>query len=78
MIGCWLLNVQWLLLHAYSGREQVHNKYNRYVDSKEAIWDDGRGNLDCHRKMRVYWIGIEILPCNRPPTDPSKSCCKVS
>ena len=25
----------------------------------EAIWDDGRGNLDCHWKMRVYWIGTE-------------------
>ena len=26
----------------------------------------------CHWKMRISWIGTEILPCNKPPTDHSK------
>ena len=25
LIDCWLLNVQWQIFHAFSGREQVHN-----------------------------------------------------
>ena len=50
LIDCWLLSVQWQIFHAYSGREQVHNKYNRKVDTIDAIWDDGRGNLTATRK----------------------------
>ena len=37
-----------------------------------TVQDEGRGNLDCHWKMRVSLIGTEILPGNRPPTDPSE------
>ena len=37
LIDCWLLNVQWQIFHAYSGREQVHNKCNRLVVVIEAI-----------------------------------------
>ena len=44
----------------------------------EAIQDDGLGNLDCHCKVRVYWIGTEILPSNKPPKDPSNSSLTMS
>lgn len=35
-------------------------------------------NFNCHRKMRVYWLGTEILRCNRQFVDSSKSCRKSS
>ena len=30
------------------------------------------GNFDYHRERRAVWVGSEILPCNRSPTDPSE------
>lgn len=28
---------------------------------------DSKGTSDCDWKMKVYWIGIEIEPSNKPP-----------
>ena len=52
-------------MHIQEENNFTINTIGRSVIYIEAIWNDGQGNLDCHLKIRVYWIGTEILPCCR-------------
>ena len=48
MIFCWLLNVQWQIFHAYSGRVKQLSK------SKNCgMGQDGATVFDCHQKKEV-------------------------
>ena len=56
-IECWLLNVQWQILHAYSGQEQVL-KYLKTIEK----W--GRGGISGATMFECHWKSIHYVIFN--------------
>ena len=56
-IECWLLNVQWQILHAYTGQEQVL-KYLRTIEK----W--GRGGISGATMFECHWKSIHYVIFN--------------